>query len=50
MVENHYKGKSLSPKVRKSRRKGFDEEQRDIFVFQCNVGCRVGDLMSYTKR
>lgn len=25
------------------------EEQRDIFVFQCNVGCRVGDLMSYTK-
>ena len=26
------------------------EEQRDIFVFQCNVGCRVGDLMSYTKQ
>lgn len=26
------------------------EEQREIFVFQCNVGCRVGDLMSYTKQ
>lgn len=24
-------------------------EQRDIFVFQCNVGCRVGDLMGFTK-
>ena len=23
--------------------------QRDIFVFQCNVGCRVGDLMELTK-
>lgn len=22
--------------------------QRDIFVFQCNVGCRVGDLVSLT--
>ena len=26
------------------------EEQQDIFVFQCNVGCRVGDLISYTKQ
>lgn len=25
------------------------EEQRDIFVFQCQVGCRVGDLMGFTK-
>ena len=24
--------------------------QRDIFVFQCNVGCRVGDLMRLEKR
>lgn len=24
-------------------------EQRDIFVFQCNVGCRVGDLIGFTK-
>ena len=23
--------------------------QRDIFVFQCHVGCRVGDLMELTK-
>ena len=26
------------------------EVQRDIFVFQCNVGCRVGDMMRLTKR
>jgi len=25
------------------------ERQRDIFVFQCHVGCRVGDLYSLTK-
>ncbi len=25
------------------------EEQRDIFVFQCIMGCRVGDLMRLTK-
>lgn len=25
------------------------EEARDIFVFQCNVGCRVGDLMRLTR-
>ena len=24
-------------------------EQRDIFVFQCLVGCRMGDLYSFTK-
>lgn len=24
--------------------------QRDIFVFQCNIGCRVGDMMRLTKR
>ena len=24
--------------------------QRDIFVFQCNVGCRVGDLLRLKKR
>lgn len=24
--------------------------QRDIFVFQCNVGCRVGDLVRLKKR
>lgn len=23
--------------------------QRDIFVFQCQVGCRVGDLMRFTR-
>ena len=23
--------------------------QRDIFVFQCFIGCRVGDLMKMTK-
>ena len=23
--------------------------QRDIFVFQCNIGCRVSDLMRFTK-
>lgn len=30
-----------------------DEElaaQRDVFVFQCNVGCRVGDLLRLKKR
>lgn len=26
------------------------EEQRDIFVFQCNVGCRVGDLLRLKKQ
>ena len=26
------------------------EEKRDIFVFQCRVGCRVGDLLKLTKR
>ena len=26
------------------------EKQRDIFLFQCNVGCRVGDLLRLTKR
>lgn len=25
------------------------ETQRDIFIFQCFVGCRVGDLMSFTE-
>lgn len=25
-------------------------QQRDIFVFQCFVGCRVGDLMKLTKK
>lgn len=25
-------------------------QQRDIFVFQCFVGCRVGDLMRLTKK
>ena len=25
------------------------ETQRDIFVFQCFIGCRVGDLMKMTK-
>lgn len=25
------------------------ETQRDIFVFQCFVGCRVGDLMRFTE-
>lgn len=25
------------------------EVQRDIFVFQCFIGCRVGDLMKLTK-
>lgn len=25
------------------------EEKRDIFVFQCLVGCRVGDLLKLTK-
>ena len=24
--------------------------QRDIFVFQCNVGCRIGDLLRLKKR
>ena len=26
------------------------EVQRDVFVFQCNVGCRVGDMMRFTKQ
>lgn len=26
------------------------EIQRDIFVFHCNIGCRVGDLMRMRKR
>jgi integrase len=26
------------------------EKQRDIFVFQCVIGCRVGDLYKLTKR
>ena len=25
------------------------EQQRDIFVFQCNIGCRVGDLFDFKK-
>lgn len=25
------------------------ERQRDIFVFQCNIGCRVGDLLDFKK-
>lgn len=25
------------------------EHQRDIFVFQCNIGCRVGDLLDFKK-
>lgn len=25
------------------------EVQRDIFIFQCLIGCRVGDLMRFTK-
>ena len=25
------------------------ERQRDVFIFQCNVGCRVGDLSRLTK-
>lgn len=25
------------------------ETQRDIFVFQCLIGCRIGDLMKFTK-
>lgn len=25
------------------------ERQRDIFVFQCLVGCRVGDLLTFTE-
>lgn len=25
------------------------EKQRDIFVFQCNIGCRVGDLLDFKK-
>lgn len=31
-----------------SRKRRLDE-QRDIFVFQCNVGCRVGDLVRLMK-
>ena len=26
------------------------EKQRDIFVFQCLIGCRVGDLYRFTKQ
>ena len=26
------------------------ERQRDIFVFQCNIGCRVGDLVKFKKK
>ena len=26
------------------------ERQRDIFVFHCNIGCRVGDLLRLTKQ
>lgn len=26
------------------------EIQRDIFVFQCNVGCRIGELLRLKKR
>jgi len=25
------------------------EKQRDIFVFQCLIGCRAGDLLKFTK-
>jgi integrase len=25
------------------------ERQRDIFIFQCMIGCRVGDLIHFTK-
>lgn len=25
------------------------ETQKDIFVFQCNIGCRVGDLLKMTR-
>lgn len=31
-------------------RKGSDlAKARDIFVFQCYIGCRIGDLLSFTK-
>ncbi|MDR1654106.1 MAG: site-specific integrase [Prevotellaceae bacterium] len=26
------------------------EKQRDIFIFQCVIGCRIGDLYRFTKR
>ena len=26
------------------------ERQRDIFIFQCMIGCRVGDLIHFTKK
>lgn len=26
------------------------QEQRDIFVFQCLIGCRVGDLLKFTPK
>ena len=26
------------------------EEQRDVFLFQCNIGCRVSDLLRLTQR
>lgn len=26
------------------------EVQRDIFIFQCLIGCRVGDLLKFTKQ
>ena len=26
------------------------EKQRDIFIFQCMIGCRVGDLLNFTPK
>ena len=60
-VFEEYIKKSLKERVKKSEIKvmpsakqieGFArllEEKRDIFVFQCLVGCRVGDLLKLTK-
>lgn len=48
--------KAVFGKMQDSERKGLHvsvktlEQQRDIFVFQCFVGCRVGDLMRLTSK
>ena len=43
---------NMDAKEKKGLNVSFEtlEQQRDIFVFQCFVGCRVGDLMTFTSK
>ena len=44
---NHF---DFSSKIEDSQLAKELEQQRDVFVFQCSVGCRVSDLLRLTKK